>query len=131
MVRIVGVVGQTESVVQDHKQQVEVACVLQLDQEAQRAEVVHQRVVDGREVAGKNWLSYRPLYTLSGVGKNRASIAYIKTKIPQVWTMYDPESCLEAVGRDWELEFSSSQKAARQDPYHNHTAGRQLGVPRG
>ena len=72
----------------------------------------HQRVDDAVELLGLTRLASRPPYTLSGGEKKRTAIASILTMNPQVWTMDEPESYLDADGLAWLSDFLPSLKAA-------------------
>ena len=71
-----------------------------------------QRVDDALELLGLTRLASRPPYTLSGGEKKRTAIASILTMNPQVWTMDEPESYLDADGLAWLEDFLPSLKAA-------------------
>lgn len=73
---------------------------------------IRQRVDDALELLGLTRLASRPPYTLSGGEKKRTAIASILTMNPQVWTMDEPESYLDADGLAWLEDFLPSLKAA-------------------
>ena len=77
-----------------------------------KPEEIHQRVDDALELLGLTRLASRPPYTLSGGEKKRTAIASILTMNPQVWTMDEPESYLDADGLAWLSDFLPSLKAA-------------------
>ena len=77
-----------------------------------KPEEIHQRVDDALELLGLTRLASRPPYTLSGGEKKRTAIASILTMNPQVWTMDEPESYLDADGLAWLEDFLPSLKAA-------------------
>ena len=77
-----------------------------------KAKEICQRVDDALELLGLTQLAARPPYTLSGGEKKRTAIASILTMNPQVWTMDEPESYLDADGLAWLSEFLPSLKAA-------------------
>lgn len=77
-----------------------------------KPEEIHQRVDDAVELLGLTRLASRPPYTLSGGEKKRTAIASILTMNPQVWTMDEPESYLDADGLAWLSDFLPSLKAA-------------------
>lgn len=73
---------------------------------------VRQRVDDALSLLGLDRLASRPPYTLSGGEKKRTAIASILTMNPQVWTMDEPESYLDADGLAWLGDFLPSLKEA-------------------
>ena len=77
-----------------------------------KAKEICQRVDDALELLGLTQLAARPPYTLSGGEKKRTAIASILTMNPQVWTMDEPESYLDADGLAWLSDFLPSLKAA-------------------
>lgn len=73
---------------------------------------VCQRVDDALSLLGLVHLASRPPYTLSGGEKKRTAIASILTMNPQVWTLDEPESYLDAEGVAWLEDFLPSLKKA-------------------
>ena len=76
------------------------------------SEDVKKRVDDALELLGLTKLADRAPYSLSGGEKKRTAIASILTMNPQIWTMDEPESYLDADGLTWLEDFLPSLKAA-------------------
>ena len=75
-------------------------------------EEVEQRVQDALQLLELEKLAERAPYSLSGGEKKRTAIASILTMNPQVWTMDEPESYLDAQGINWLKEFLPALKSA-------------------
>ncbi|MGN0947813.1 energy-coupling factor ABC transporter ATP-binding protein [uncultured Megasphaera sp.] len=73
---------------------------------------IRRRVDDALELLSLTKLAERPPYSLSGGEKKRTAIASILTMNPQVWTMDEPESYLDAEGLKWLADFLPSLKEA-------------------
>lgn len=73
---------------------------------------IRRRVDDALELLSLTKLAERPPYSLSGGEKKRTAIASILTMNPQVWTMDEPESYLDADGLAWLSDFLPSLKEA-------------------
>ena len=76
------------------------------------SEKVKKRVDDAMDLLGLTKLADRAPYSLSGGEKKRTAMASILTMNPQIWTMDEPESYLDADGLAWLEEFLPSLKAA-------------------
>ena len=76
------------------------------------SEEVKKRVDDAMDLLGLTKLADRAPYSLSGGEKKRTAMASILTMNPQIWTMDEPESYLDADGLAWLEDFLPSLKAA-------------------
>lgn len=76
------------------------------------ADEIKKRVDDAMDLLGLTKLSERAPYSLSGGEKKRTAIASILAMNPQIWTMDEPESYLDADGLAWLEDFLPSLKKA-------------------
>ena len=76
------------------------------------SEEVKKRVDDAMDLLGLTKLADRAPYSLSGGEKKRTAMASILTMNPQIWTMDEPESYLDADGLAWLEDFLPSLKKA-------------------
>ena len=75
-------------------------------------EEVTRRVEDALALLDIARLRRRVPYSLSGGEKRRVALASVLTMNPSVWTLDEPETFLDAAGREWLADFLSELKAA-------------------